>query len=117
MPQESGGDAFYVILKGAFAYYKSHDDKYAYIRDYTLGEQIGFMSMIALHNRVGSAVACEDSLVLEVNNTLFSRMHETTPLDFGLLMMNLAREMARTLRAVDNIVVDKVHAQKETPPS
>ncbi len=29
------------------------------------------------------------------------------PQDFGLLMMNLAREMSRTLCAVENIIVDR----------
>ena len=103
------GDAFFVILKGAIAYYKCHDGQYAHIRDYQAGEQIGFMSMIALHDRVGSAIAVQDSIVLEINTHLFHNLHEKAPLDFGVLMMNLAREMARTLRSVDNIVVKKVH--------
>ncbi|MEH6577591.1 MAG: cyclic nucleotide-binding domain-containing protein [Amphritea sp.] len=99
------GDNFFVILKGSFAYYKSHKGKYAFIRDYKIGEQIGFMSMVALHNRVGTAVANEESLVLEVSNNLFNKLHSFAPEDFALLMMNLAREMARTLRATDNLVV------------
>ncbi|MEH6628075.1 MAG: cyclic nucleotide-binding domain-containing protein [Motiliproteus sp.] len=105
------GDVFYVILQGTFAYYKNHLGKVAFIRNYKQGEQIGFMSMIALHNRVGSSVANDECLVLEVNNSLFHRLHETAPVDFGLLMMNLAREMARTLRSVDNILVDKTHEE------
>lgn len=105
------GDAFFVILQGSIAYYKCHDGQYAHIRNYKVGEQIGFMSMIALHDRVGSAIALEDSIVLEVNTHLFHLLHEKAPLDFGVLMMNLAREMARTLRSVDNIVVQKVHQQ------
>lgn len=105
------GDAFYVILQGTFAYYKSHEDHLSFIRDYQLGEQIGFMSMIALHNRVGRAIAKEKCLVLEVNYETFHRLHETATLDFGLLMMNLAREMARRMRTLGNIVVDKDHTQ------
>ncbi|MDI3325035.1 cyclic nucleotide-binding domain-containing protein [Pontibacterium granulatum] len=108
------GDAFFVILQGSLAYFKCHDGKYAHIRNYQVGEQIGFMSMIALHNRVGSAVAHEDSIVLEVSNSLLHQLHEQAPEDFGLLMMNLAREMARTLRSVDNLVVDQVHERAET---
>jgi len=110
------GDAFFVILEGEIAYYKCHEGKYAHIRDYKRGEQIGFMSMIALHNRVGSGIALSDGMVLEVNTELFHRLHEKAPLDFGLLMMNLAREMARTLRTVDNIIVKKVHAGPSDEP-
>lgn len=97
------GDAFFVILEGEIAYYKCHEGKYAHIRDYKRGEQIGFMSMIALHDRVGTAVSLsDDTLVLEVNSELFHSLHESAPLDFGLLMMNLAREMARSLRKADD---------------
>lgn len=108
------GDAFFVILQGSLSYFKCHDGKYAHIRNYQVGEQIGFMSMIALHNRVGSAIAHEDSIVIEVNTELFHQLHEHAPQDFGLLMMNLAREMARTLRSVDNLVVDNAHDRAES---
>ncbi|MCW8883878.1 MAG: cyclic nucleotide-binding domain-containing protein [Motiliproteus sp.] len=106
------GDAFFVILQGVFAYYKRHQGNDAYIRDYQVGEQIGFMSMIALHNRVGRAIAKEDCLALKIATEVFHRLHEQAPMDFGLLMMNLAREMARTLRSVDNIVVDQAYREE-----
>ncbi|WP_432473632.1 Crp/Fnr family transcriptional regulator [Amphritea sp. HPY] len=104
------GDNFFIILQGSFAYYKSHLQQYAFIRDYKVGEQIGFMSMIALHNRVGTAVANEDSLVLEISSAVFQQLHNIAPSDFGMLMMNLAREMARSLRKGDNLIVDKTAA-------
>lgn len=104
------GDNFFIILKGSFAYYKCHLQNYAFIRDYKVGEEIGFMSMIALHNRVGTAVANEDSLILEISADQFQQLHDIAPTDFGLLMMNLAREMARSLRKGDNLVVDKTAA-------
>jgi len=104
------GDNFFIILKGSFAYYKCHLQHYAFIRDYKVGEEIGFMCMIALHNRVGTAIANQESLVLEISSDLFEQLHINAPTDFGLLMMNLAREMARSLRKVDNIVVDKTVA-------
>ncbi|MGB0733308.1 MAG: cyclic nucleotide-binding domain-containing protein, partial [Pontibacterium sp.] len=93
---------------GAFEYFKEHRGQSAYIRDYGLGEQVGFMSMIALHNRVGSAVAKSDCQVLEVCDALFHRLHEEAPVDFGILMINLSREMARTLRSVDNLLVSQL---------
>ncbi|HHJ35735.1 MAG TPA: cyclic nucleotide-binding domain-containing protein [Gammaproteobacteria bacterium] len=101
------GDSFFVVLEGRFSYYKWRNDKYTFIRHYEFGQQIGFMSMIALHPRVGQAVADRDSIVVEVNNDLFYQLHQNNPQDFGLLMMNLAREMARTLSAVDSIVADR----------
>lgn len=67
---------------------------------------MGFVSTIALHDRVGKGVAKGDTRVLEIDCALFYRLHEEQPTDFGLLMMNLARELARTVRRVDNIIVE-----------
>ncbi|MCU7796332.1 MAG: cyclic nucleotide-binding domain-containing protein [Candidatus Thiodiazotropha sp. (ex Semelilucina semeliformis)] len=100
------GNSFFVILEGTVAYYKHHDGQYAFIRDYSQGEQIGFVSVVALHDRVGRAVAKQDVLVLEIDSELFYRLHKEMPRDFGLMMLNLAREMARTIRTVDNVIVE-----------
>jgi CRP-like cAMP-binding protein len=105
--QGQPGNSFHVILAGQIGYYKFHDGRYAYIRDYKAGEQVGFVSMIALHDRVGRAEALEDTITLEIDSALFHRFHNIGDLEFGLLMMNLARDLARTLRSVDNLIVQK----------
>lgn len=105
------GNSFHVILRGKVSYYKFHDGCYAFIRDYNMGEQIGFMSLIALHDRVGRAEAQADTITLEIDSKLFYAFHNEEPLAFGILMMNLAREMARTLRSVDNLLVEKSRKQ------
>ena len=101
------GNSFHVILQGKVSYYKYHEGKYAYIRDYCLGEQIGFMSLIGLHDRVGRAQCPPQTVTLEIDSTLFQAFHNEHPMEFGILMINLAREMARTLRSVDNLIVEK----------
>lgn len=62
--------------------------------------------MIALHDRIGKAVAAEDGYVLEISCGLFSELQERLPVDFGLFLLNLSRETARTIREVSNIVVE-----------
>ncbi|SEQ03839.1 Cyclic nucleotide-binding domain-containing protein [Amphritea atlantica] len=101
------GNSFHVILAGSVDYYKYHDSRFAYIRKFNSGEQIGFVSMIALHDRVGRAEACEESITLEIDTDVYHDFHISHPLEFGILMMNLAREMARTLRSTNNIVVEQ----------
>ena len=108
--QGQPGNSFHVVLNGQISYYKFHDDHYAYIKDFKTGEQIGFMSLIALHDRVGRAEAHEDTVTLEIDSGLFHVFHNDRPMEFGILMMNLAREMARTLRSVDNLLVEKSRA-------
>lgn len=101
------GNSFHIILQGSVAYYKFHDGRYAYIRTFNPGEQIGFVSMIALHDRVGRAEACEAVISLEIDSDTFHDFHLSQPMEFGILMMNLAREMARTLRKTNNILVER----------
>lgn len=69
------------------------------------------MSLIALHDRVGRAEAHQNTITLKINSQLFQKFHNYEPLEFGILMMNLAREMARTLRSVDKLVAEKMQDQ------
>ena len=106
------GDRFYVVLQGALSFYKYHLGEFAYIRDHGFGEEMGFVAMIALHDRVGKAVAAEEGCVLEVSCGLFHELHEKRPADFGLLLLNLSREMARTITEVNNLIVEHEIAKR-----
>lgn len=110
-PGDRGG-RFYVILQGSLSFYQSYQDEFAYIRDHRFGEEMGFVAMIALHDRIGKAVAAEDSILLEVGCSLFHELHEKFPTGFGLFLLNLAREMARTIRDVSNLLVEKEIAKR-----
>ncbi|MDX1735419.1 MAG: cyclic nucleotide-binding domain-containing protein [Halioglobus sp.] len=105
--QGQPGNSFHVIIQGSVSYYKYHEGRYAYIREYCTGEQIGFMSLIGLHERVGRAECHEETIALEIDSAVFQAFHREFPVEFGILMINLAREMARSLRSVDNLLVEK----------
>lgn len=100
------GDKFYVVLQGSLSFYQFHKGEFAYIRDHLFGEEMGFVAMIALHDRIGKAVAAENGYVLEVSSGLFFDLHEKYPADFGLMVLNLSREMARTIGEVSNLIVE-----------
>ena len=108
------GDKFYVVLQGTLSFYQFYLGEFAYIRDHLYGEEMGFVAMVALHDRIGKAVAAEDGYVLEISCGLFHELHEKLPNDFGLFLLNLSREMARTIREVSNIIVENEIA-KRTP--
>ena len=107
-------DKFLVILNGSVSFYQYHNGEFAYIRDHLFGEELGFVAMIALHDRVGKAVAAEDSIILEVTCTLFAELQRERPKDFAILLLNISREMARTIRDISNTVVDQKIAQRLT---
>jgi len=100
------GDSFFIILDGSIAYYRPGKDQYAYIRDYKKGQQIGFSNTLALHDRLGMAIATSGATTLEIDYKLFNRLRLEFPPEFGFLMLNLARELARTIRTVDDVIVD-----------
>ncbi|MBY4677122.1 cyclic nucleotide-binding domain-containing protein [Marinobacterium arenosum] len=102
----SRGDSFFVVLKGTLSFCKQRAEHWVSLHDYSFGEQIGFVTMIALLSRNGKAVATSDSYVLEISNELFYSLHCEMPLDFGLLLMNLSREMARIIVDMGNDLVD-----------
>lgn len=102
----SKGNSFHAVLHGSLDFYKQHQGKRTRTRTVKFGEAIGFVSMIALHERVGSLYALEDSLLLEISCQLFSDFHDEHPFDFGILLMNLSRDMARTIRTLSNALVE-----------
>ena len=62
--------------------------------------------MIALQDRPGKAIATSDGYVIEISSDLFYNLHCDNPQDFGLLLMNLSRDMARVIVDLGNAMVE-----------
>jgi signal-transduction protein with cAMP-binding, CBS, and nucleotidyltransferase domain len=97
-------DDFQVILSGSFAYYRHFEGRDVLTRNFSQGEQMGFDQMIGLITQNGTDVALEDSLVLDIGSQQFFRLHVDFPADFGLFMINLARELAREIEILENVI-------------
>ena len=100
------GTSFFVVCEGELAYFKRYKGHETMTRRITFGEEVGFVARIGLHDHLGHADALQDSVVLEINAALFSDLHQHFPLDFGLMLMNLARELARTVRKLSDTIVE-----------
>ncbi len=98
--------SFYIVLKGALAYYQGSKNHGEHIYDFHCGEAIGFVSMIALTPWPGTTIAASDSYVLEVTSNLFYTLHCERPLDFGVLLINLSRELARRILELIQMVAE-----------
>jgi CRP-like cAMP-binding protein len=67
---------------------------------------------MAMATHMGTAIAREDSEVLVLSRqSLLELRHEDIHL-FALLMMNIAREIARRLKLTDDILLNYVHGHK-----
>ncbi len=95
---------FYVVLHGDLRFYKQSEGRDVLTRHFGRGELLGFDAMIGLHPRSGTAVASEDTLVLDVGSALFFDLHRLYPADFGLMMINLSRELSREIALLENVI-------------
>jgi len=101
---EKVADEFQVVLSGCIAYYRHFEGRDVLTRQFRQGEQIGFDLMIGLLNHNGTDVAQQESLVLDISREQFFKLHVDFPADFGLLMINLARELAREIEILENVI-------------
>jgi CRP-like cAMP-binding protein len=97
--------SFFVVISGKLAMYICAEDQHAFSRHHIRGEEVGFVAMIGLHDRVSTAVAAEETLVVEISSDQFLELHISEPEAFGLLLLNLSREMARGIRQLSSIIV------------
>jgi CRP-like cAMP-binding protein len=104
---------FQVVLQGTFAFYKHGEESDVLTRYFCQGEQMGFDLMIGLIPHNGIDVATEESLILDVNNEQFHDLQLNHPADFGLLMINLARELAREIGMLEDVIGKGTGWQRE----
>lgn len=107
---------FVVVLEGRLGYYREVDNSRLLMREVGFGEELGYVSMIGLLDRQGSASALERSVILRVDTDLFYQLHLDLPSDFGILMLNLSRELARTICGINDRFVDvATHGSPASP--
>lgn len=97
---------FYVVLQGDIAYYRHCEDHDVLTRHFRSGEQMAFDVMISMRPNAGIEVASEDSLVLTISSDQFFQFHVDFPSDFGLLMINLSRELSREIAMLEQVIGD-----------
>jgi CRP-like cAMP-binding protein len=76
-----------------------------------VGESFGEASLMSMHQHTATAVAIEDCEIIVLSrHALIQLQHKDIEL-FALLMMNIARELARRLKLTDDILLHYLHAQ------
>jgi hypothetical protein len=96
----SAGDSFVVVLEGQLELVRERDGATTVLKVTQVGEQLGYVSMICLFDRFGIGRGRGATIVLEVNSDLYYQFHIELPLDFDILMLNLSRDMARTIHTI-----------------
>jgi len=82
-----------------------------------VGECCGEASLMSMHRHTATAIAAVDSEVMVLSrHALICLKHEDIQL-FALLMMNLARELARRLYLTDQMLIEARANRTSFPPA
>jgi CRP/FNR family cyclic AMP-dependent transcriptional regulator len=95
------GDAansLFIVKEGKVLVLKNEHIKLQYL---ARGDCFGEMALIDLNPRSASVVAVEDCIALEISHQALYVLYENYLEQFVLIQMNLAREVSRRLRALD----------------
>lgn len=80
------------------------------------GECFGQAALMSIHQHTISAVAIKDSEIIVFSKRLLHRLHREDIALFALLMMNIARELARRLQFTDEMLIKSLHCHDQIPP-
>ena len=108
-----GEDPFYIyILKsGKLDLQLSEDDVMLEVHELGVGECFGEVSIMSMHKHTATVVAKEQSEIMVLSRrALIELRHEDIDL-FALLMMNIARELARRLQSTDAMLLHYLRTQ------
>ena len=99
---------FFVVCSGELRFIKVHGDIEMRTRRIAFGEEVGFVAMISLQPHAGRVEAAEPSIVLEITCDLYAQLQAHYPQDFGILTLNLARDMARNIQRLNRLLCDNL---------
>lgn len=91
-------NSLFILKKGKVLVLKSEHIKLQYL---ARGDCFGEMALIDLNPRSASVLAVEDCIALEISYQALYVLYENYLEQFALIQMNLAREVSRRLRALD----------------
>ena len=95
-------DALYVLEEGKVSITKCWESKDCLIRYLSKGDCFGEMALIDLCPRSATVCAVEDCCAIELPMAALHELYQKNPAQFAMIQMNLARELSRRLREVND---------------
>ena len=100
----------YIVKSGSVELFLPDADKIIEKKRLGVGECFGQVAVMSINKHTISTVALEDSEIIVFSRRLLHQLrHEDLEL-FALLMMNIARELARRLQFTDELLLKSFHA-------
>lgn len=95
----------YIIREGKINLELTDDDIVMHKREFKVGDCFGEAALLSLKNNTASFVAAEDSELVALSRKSLNKLRRENPELFCLLILNLARELARKLQFTDEIML------------
>ncbi len=113
------GNRLYILTSGEVAVSMHGDsgaDGEVPLAKLNAGESFGEMELIDTQKRSATVIATTETETLELTNMGLLKIFERDPDSFRMLMMNLARDLSRRLRAADRRLAELVKTGVLPPP-
>jgi CRP-like cAMP-binding protein len=101
------GTALYWLEAGSVAISRQHEDRQVELRRLASGDVFGEMAIFDFGPRCASVCAIEDCRALVIRCGLLHQLLEYDLEQYTLLTLNLARELARRLRLVEDDLMER----------
>ncbi|MDR0443857.1 MAG: cyclic nucleotide-binding domain-containing protein [Treponema sp.] len=96
-------DKIYFLIEGNVAVMKGN----AVLARFSEGEAFGEMEVLDVMPAVAAIKSISPITVMSISNTALREIYKIDVKIFSLIIMNLARDLSRRLRKMDEIIVEK----------
>jgi len=100
------GDEIYVVLEGSLMVQKNTPEGLLEIAPLSKGDVFGEMVLLDEKIRSADIVCTQPAWILELRYHQIFDLYEKEPRIFGLMLLNLARLLAKRLRSTNKIIVE-----------
>lgn len=106
------GDRMFFVCTGRVRISKDDGtDPPVVLAEMGAGDYFGEMSLIESVARSASVVAIEPTRVFTLKGVNFYKLYRARPDQYGIVVLNIARDLARRLRRLDDKYVTAVHTR------
>jgi CRP/FNR family cyclic AMP-dependent transcriptional regulator len=102
----------YIVKSGLIGLFISDNEVKVEKKRLGKGECFGHVALISINQHNLSAVAVVDSEIIVFSKELLRQLHHEDSELFALLILNIARELARRLQFTDDLLLKAMHGQE-----
>ena len=99
----------YIVKKGRVDLRITDQEVVLHKKELGVGECFGEASLMSMHAHTATAVAAEDTEIIVLSRHALNQLRHEDPALFSLLLINIARELARRLKTTDDILLHYLH--------